>query len=148
MILQNIWRRVVGNVLINISPSNIFPNMLLPQRFHLHCQAVMDAVSINGLICIVLTSQAPLKISGPHIPGVPKSSPSYAIGHWNGHCWDWWDIFGVIGFGETIFQYNERNNYDSRNMAQWRVLFCLALSTNDNQYFCVCQASITKTHLR
>ena len=39
MILQNISRRVVGNVLINISPSNILPIMLKPVNFHQHCQA-------------------------------------------------------------------------------------------------------------
>ena len=40
MISQNISRRVVGSVLINISPSNIFPTMLLLERFHQACQAV------------------------------------------------------------------------------------------------------------
>ena len=39
MILQNICRRVVGNVLINISPSNILPIMLKPVNFHHNCQA-------------------------------------------------------------------------------------------------------------
>ena len=34
MILQNIWRRVFGHVLINISPPNIFPNMFLSEIFH------------------------------------------------------------------------------------------------------------------
>ena len=31
--LQNIWRRFVGLVLINISPSNIFPIMLFPESY-------------------------------------------------------------------------------------------------------------------
>ena len=39
IILQNIWRRVVGNVLINISPSNILPIVLKPDRFLQNCQA-------------------------------------------------------------------------------------------------------------
>ena len=39
LILQNIWRRVVGNVLNNISHSNIFPVLLLPARFHQNRQA-------------------------------------------------------------------------------------------------------------
>ena len=32
MILQNFRRRVVGSVLMDISHSNIFPGMLLPER--------------------------------------------------------------------------------------------------------------------
>ena len=40
IILENIWRRVVGNVQINISPLNIFLNLLLPARFHQNDQAV------------------------------------------------------------------------------------------------------------
>ena len=46
MILQNISRGVVGNVLINVSPSNIFLTLLLPAIFHQNCKA---AVCINGL---------------------------------------------------------------------------------------------------
>ena len=50
MLLENIWRRVVGNILMNISPSNISWNMLLAKLFHQNYQAVLAAVSINGLI--------------------------------------------------------------------------------------------------
>ena len=50
MILQNISRRVVDNVLNAISPPTIFPNILLPARFHRNCQAVLAIVSINALI--------------------------------------------------------------------------------------------------
>ena len=39
IILQNIRRRVVGNVLINISPSNILPIVLKPERFLQNGQA-------------------------------------------------------------------------------------------------------------
>ena len=39
IILQNIWRRVVDDVLINISPSNIFLTFLLPASFHQKCKA-------------------------------------------------------------------------------------------------------------
>ena len=39
MILQNILRRVVGNVLINISPPNILPIMMQFERFLQNCQA-------------------------------------------------------------------------------------------------------------
>ena len=39
-------------MLMNISPSNIFPNRLLGKRFHQHHQAVLAAVSINGLTYI------------------------------------------------------------------------------------------------
>ena len=49
MILQNICRRVVGNVLINISPSNILPIMLKPVNFIKIVRLVLAAVSINGL---------------------------------------------------------------------------------------------------
>ena len=49
MILQNIVRKVVGNVLINISPLNSFLTVLLPGRFHQICPAVLAATSINGL---------------------------------------------------------------------------------------------------
>ena len=62
LILQNIWRRVVINILINISPSNIFLNMFLPAIFHQNCQAVLDVVSINGLNIIILRSQKPLQL--------------------------------------------------------------------------------------
>ena len=49
MLLENIWKRPVGNVQMNISISNIFPNMLLDNRFHQNYQAVLAALSINGL---------------------------------------------------------------------------------------------------
>ena len=39
MILQNIWRKIVDNVLMNISPSNIFLRVRLTARFHQNCQA-------------------------------------------------------------------------------------------------------------
>ena len=39
VILENIWRRVVGSVLIKISPSNIFISMLSPEKIHQICQA-------------------------------------------------------------------------------------------------------------
>ena len=39
IILQNISRRVVDNVLIHISPSNIVPIVLKPERFLQNCQA-------------------------------------------------------------------------------------------------------------
>ena len=39
MILQNIWGRVVGNVMINISPSNIFQKILLKDKYIQNCQA-------------------------------------------------------------------------------------------------------------
>ena len=38
MILQNIWRRVVGSHLINISSSNIFQTLLMLERFLENCQ--------------------------------------------------------------------------------------------------------------
>ena len=34
---------------MNISPSNIFQNMLLDKRFHQNHQAVLAAMSIDGL---------------------------------------------------------------------------------------------------
>ena len=39
MILQNIWKRIVCIVRINISPSNIFPFMLSLESYPQHCQA-------------------------------------------------------------------------------------------------------------
>ena len=50
MNLQNILRRIVGNVLNNISSSNI-PPLLLPVRFH---QTFQLAVSNVGLILLNL----------------------------------------------------------------------------------------------
>ena len=54
IILQNIWRRVVGKVLINISPSNILLIMLLLARFRQHCLAVLTDLSNTGLTCSCL----------------------------------------------------------------------------------------------
>ena len=39
MHLRNIRRKLVGNILVNISPSNIFFTILLPARFHQNCEA-------------------------------------------------------------------------------------------------------------
>ena len=39
MISQNIWRRVVENVLMNIFPLNIFLLVRLPASFYQNCQA-------------------------------------------------------------------------------------------------------------
>ena len=50
MNLQNIGRKVIDNVLINISPSTIFLPMLLSVRFYENYQAVLAVVSIYELI--------------------------------------------------------------------------------------------------
>ena len=50
IILQNISRKVVGNVLNNISPSNIFPTLHLSESYRKSVRFVLAAVSINGLI--------------------------------------------------------------------------------------------------
>ena len=50
MISQNISRRVVGNVLVNISPSNISLTMLSPARFHQNCQTLASGVSGQVMI--------------------------------------------------------------------------------------------------
>ena len=50
IVLQKISRRVVGNDLFNISPSNIFPTKVLPKRFYLICLAVLADV-----LCILNT---------------------------------------------------------------------------------------------
>ena len=42
IMLQNILRGIVGNVLINFSPSNIFLTLLWSERFHQNCQAVLE----------------------------------------------------------------------------------------------------------
>ena len=49
MILKNIRSSILGNVLNNIFPSNNFPHQFFSARFHRNCQAVLAAVSINGL---------------------------------------------------------------------------------------------------
>ena len=49
IMLQNIWMRVVGNILDNCFPSNLFLCILFPARFHANCQAVLAAVSIIKL---------------------------------------------------------------------------------------------------
>ena len=56
MILQHISRRVVGYVLINISPSNIFLIKLLPARFHQNVKLLLAAASINGKYCLLLVA--------------------------------------------------------------------------------------------
>ena len=43
MILRNISRRVVGNVVIHISPSNIFPTLHLTGRFNQNFQAAFGS---------------------------------------------------------------------------------------------------------
>ena len=49
MVLQNISRRVVGDVLTDISPSNIFLTFMpFPAGFYQNYQAVLASVSING----------------------------------------------------------------------------------------------------
>ena len=47
--LQYIWRRDVVRVLMNDSPSNIFWILLLVERYHQNCQAVLAASDMNGL---------------------------------------------------------------------------------------------------
>ena len=39
---------LVNWVMINISPTNTFPAMFSPARFHQNCQVAFGAVSING----------------------------------------------------------------------------------------------------
>ena len=50
-ILQNISSRVVGSVLMNISPSNIFQTMLSPERFNQSCQVAVSVNMLNQAFC-------------------------------------------------------------------------------------------------
>ena len=62
---------VVGNVLINISPSNVFPTTaLLPERFYLSCKAVLAAMSSNGLIHFIACHQNDLAGLGGDVSAV------------------------------------------------------------------------------
>ena len=76
MILQNIRRRVVGNVLINISPSNVFLNLLSPAIFDKNCQTAFVTVSIDRLtawlqlIAQILARIAQSSIIGPLANGL------------------------------------------------------------------------------
>ena len=51
--LQNIWRKVVGNVLINISPWNIFPTLFSPLSFHisLYTLVMLRLLSLKAQGC-------------------------------------------------------------------------------------------------
>ena len=49
MVSQSIWRRVVGSVLTNISPSNIFINMLWLEKLIKIVRLFLDAMAIKGL---------------------------------------------------------------------------------------------------
>ena len=47
--LKNIWRIDIDGVLFNISPSNIFPTMLSPARFHQRYQATFCHCRYEGV---------------------------------------------------------------------------------------------------
>ena len=49
IILQNIGRRVVGIIMIDISPSKVFPTMLFLKDFTKIVRLFLAAVSVNGL---------------------------------------------------------------------------------------------------
>ena len=51
MVFQNVWSRVVGDVLTDISTSNIFLTMLFPAECYQNYQAVLAFGSIDGLRC-------------------------------------------------------------------------------------------------
>ena len=59
---QDIWRRVVGSGLINISPSNIFPRKYSHKRLGQFSWAVLATISNNGL------SQTTLKMQRLTLP--------------------------------------------------------------------------------
>ena len=62
MILKNNWGRIVGKVLNNIFPSNIFLIMLLSERYHQKHHAVLAATGMNELICKNCISRHAVKI--------------------------------------------------------------------------------------
>ena len=66
-ILQNIWRRVVSNILNNIPPSNIFLAWLLPARFYQNRKAIFGLTSswLSSISQVVTLpgSVIPLKIT-------------------------------------------------------------------------------------
>ena len=48
MDLQNISRRIVGNFLIDITPTNIFLTLLLLAKYHLNCEVALgDCVFVG-----------------------------------------------------------------------------------------------------
>ena len=49
-ILQNIWSRVVDNVLVNISPSNIFLTRLSPKNIHQYCLAAPSCIQHKWVV--------------------------------------------------------------------------------------------------
>ena len=56
MILENVWRGFVGNILNIISSPNVFPNLRLPVRFHQSYELRLTAVSSNGLTINLISS--------------------------------------------------------------------------------------------
>ena len=49
VISQHISKRVVVSALMNISPSDIFPILLLAEIYYHNCQAFLAATDTNGL---------------------------------------------------------------------------------------------------
>ena len=59
MLLQNIWRRVVGNVLIDNSPSTTFLIRLLPTQYHQNCEADFDRCEhYKGLTLMLVVAKS------------------------------------------------------------------------------------------
>ena len=56
MILQNIWKKVVENVPIYISPSNIFRKLLSLEKYHKISQTVLGRRGGLGLILSNISS--------------------------------------------------------------------------------------------
>ena len=79
MILKNIWRSILGNVLNNIFPSNNFPHHFFSARFYRNCQAVLAAVSINGLTKIECINRFKEKIFLWEFKNYPRDSMGMGI---------------------------------------------------------------------
>ena len=74
-IVQTIWRRVVGSVLINIPPSNIVLHMLLLERFCKkyqasfgHCEQELNVGTVNPIIYFIPLA---LQVTSQPLPWVP-----------------------------------------------------------------------------
>ena len=61
MVLQNIWRRIVGNVLIDISSSNTFLNLLCLQNIMI--RSVSKVIVFLDVLGNLISSRSGMKIS-------------------------------------------------------------------------------------
>ena len=131
MILQTIWRRVVGNVFINISASNIYLTMIFYARFHKNCSTAFGLLDCDfihtpsiGFDWFIRPNKNLVATDVWSLLGACPLRPHVSDGHWDFGLW-----FPAHTFGWNWLVYQIQSESGSYH---WKAVVISTFACTDN----------------